>query len=70
MNERHFTVTDGMNTLACGMTFDMAITFITGYYQRYYNEKLQLEIVEEFDDDEWSIEEKAKMDEVEDGTDL
>lgn len=49
MNERHFTVTDGMNALAMGMTFEMAITFIIGYHKRYYNEKLQLEIVEEYD---------------------
>lgn len=47
MNERHFTVTDGMHALACGMTFEMAITFITGFYNRFYNEKLHLEIVEE-----------------------
>lgn len=56
MNERHFTVTDGLHALACGMTFEMAITFIIGYYKRYYNEKLLLEIVEEDD-------------EVQDGTD-
>lgn len=61
MNERYFTVTDGLHALASGMTFDMAITFITGYYNRFYNEKLQLEIVEEYDDDEWSIEEKKEV---------
>lgn len=52
MNERHFTVTDGLNTLARDMTFEMTITFITGFYNRFYNEKLHLEIVEEYEDDE------------------
>lgn len=47
MNERHFIVTDGFHALARGMTFDMAIAFITGYYYTYYNEKIRLEIVEE-----------------------
>lgn len=52
MNERHFTVTDGMHAIACGMTFEMVIIFITGYYNKFYNEKLILEIVEEYEDDE------------------
>lgn len=57
MNERHFTVTDGMHALACGMTFDMAITFIVGYYNRFFNEKMQLEIVEEYEEYEKDFEE-------------
>lgn len=50
MRERTFRVVDEHNhILATGMSFDMAIVFIKGYYDTYYMELLNLRIVE-YDD--------------------
>lgn len=47
MRERTFRVVDERNhILATGMSFDMAIVFIKGYYATYYMEQLKLRIVE------------------------
>jgi hypothetical protein len=47
MEEKKYTILEGNNILASNMTFDMAIVFIKGYKDTYYNEKLDLTIREE-----------------------
>ena len=47
MEEKKYTILEGNNTLASNMSFDMAIVFIKGYRDTYYNEKLDLTIREE-----------------------
>ena len=47
MEEKKYMVLEGNNILASNMTFNMAIVFIKGYRDTYYNEKLDLTIREE-----------------------
>ena len=48
MSEKRFKVLDASNeVLIKGATFEMAIVFIKGFYNTFYNEILDLRIVED-----------------------
>ena len=48
MNERTYCILDlDDRVLASGMTFEMALVFVKGYKDQFYNERLILTIKEE-----------------------
>lgn len=46
MEEKKYMVLEVNNILASNMTFEMAIVFIRGYRDTYYNEQINLTIKE------------------------
>lgn len=46
MEEKKYEVLNGIKVLASNMEFEMALVFIEGYRNKFYNEKLELTIRE------------------------
>lgn len=47
MGEKKYKIIEGSTTIASGMNLDMALCFIRGYAETYYNQQLNLIIREE-----------------------
>lgn len=46
MEEKKYEVLNGIKVLASNMEFEMALVFIEGYRNKFYNERLELTIRE------------------------
>ena len=46
MEEKRYMILDGADILADNMEFQMALVFIEGYRNKFYNERLELTIKE------------------------